>query len=107
MTKTKTTSRSQIAEDKIPKDVEDEKMRTVILHILTIYPIISPTMLQMGIGNSISPAKWRPSLEALIRAGDVKRWSDTELAPSGRHNNYTKLSLTEEFLQRLQKRNKA
>jgi len=92
-----------IAEENIPKDADDDKLRAIILHILTIYPIISPTMLQMGIGNSISPAKWRPSLEALIRIGDVKRWSDTELAPSGRHNNYTKLSLTEAYLQRLQK----
>jgi hypothetical protein len=92
---------SSIAEDRIPKDEHDDKLREIIIHVLSMYPIISPTMLQMGIGNSISPSKWRPSLEALIRVGTIKRWSDTALAPSGRHNNYTKLSLTEAYLQRL------
>ena len=94
-------TKAQIAEDQIPKDENDNKLREIIIHVLSVYPIISPTMLQMGIGNSISPSKWRPSLEALIRADIVKRWADTELAPSGRHNNYTKLSLTEAYLQRL------
>lgn len=92
---------TQYREDVIPKDSDDERIRATILHILSIYPIISPTMLQMGIGNSVSPAKWRPSLEALIRAGAVRRWSETELAPSGRHNNYTKLSLTDSYKKKL------
>ena len=64
-----------------------------ILHILQIYPIISPTMLQSGLGPQTKPAVWRPVLRRLIDEGKVKEDQESLQTPSERYNNYTKLSL--------------
>ena len=64
-----------------------------ICHILTIYPGISPTMLQVGIGPSISSAIWKPILQEMEDRGEVIRAYHNAQAPSRRYNNYVKLSL--------------
>ena len=64
-----------------------------ILHILGIYPIISPTMLQAGLGPSMKPALWRPVLLSLIANGKVIEDHESLLTPTERSNTYTKLSL--------------
>lgn len=82
-----------IEPDKIPVDDEDKEIREKIVHVLSIYPIISPTMLQAGLGPTLAPAKWRPSLEVMIANGTVKRNTVTVKSPTGRHNSYSKLRL--------------
>ncbi len=64
-----------------------------IIHLLGIYPIISPTMLQVGLGPHCKPAIWRPALQALVDIGDVVEGTDTKLNPAGRHNTYNLLYL--------------
>lgn len=65
-----------------------------IVHILTIYPIISPSMLQTSLGPKTRAAEWKPVLERLIDQGIVKRESHfCERTPTERQNSYTKLSL--------------
>lgn len=70
-----------------------EEIRVKILHILSIYPVISPTMLQSGLGASWRPIFWRPVLEALIKEGKVEEVKDSMMTPTDRYNTYTKLSL--------------
>ena len=72
------------------KSVEQE-IEDKILHILTIYPVISPTMLQGGIGPYLKPVVWRPILERLKAAGKVIEESESLETPGGRYNTYTKL----------------
>lgn len=42
-----------------------------ILHTLSVYPGISPTMLQAGMGPQFKPAVWRPILEDLRHKGYI------------------------------------
>ncbi len=66
---------------------------TKILHILSIYPIISPTMLQGGLGPYMKPAQWRPVLADLITKGKVVETQESMMTPNERYNTYNKLSL--------------
>jgi hypothetical protein len=82
-----------------PKGTEEEQgiteqeVETKILHVLAIYPIISPTMLQGGLGPYMKPATWRPVLNRLIAEGKVEEHQESILSPSNRYNTYSKLSL--------------
>lgn len=69
------------------------EIRDKILHLLKIYPIISPTMLQGGLGPQIKPVDWRPVLAMLIEQDDVLETTISTKTPFGRFNTYTKLSL--------------
>ena len=75
------------------KEQTPEDVRAKILHLLGIYPVISHTMLQSGLGPYTKPALWRPVLQELIDEGEVLETQDTIDTPSGRYNTYTKLSL--------------
>ena len=70
-----------------------EEIETKILHLLRIYPIISPTMLQGGLGPAMRPEKWRPVLTNLIAQGKVIEEQKSMQTPSERYNTYSKLSL--------------
>jgi hypothetical protein len=70
-----------------------EEIETKILHLLRIYPIISPTMLQSGLGPSTRPSQWRPVLIDLIAQGKVIEEQESMQTPSERYNTYSKLSL--------------
>lgn len=74
-------------------DVSPEEIRTKILHLLRIYPIISPTMLQGGLGPAMKPVLWRPVLDELLKEGAVIQEQESMLTPTERYNTYTKLSL--------------
>ena len=63
-----------------------------IVHVLKHYPVISPSMLQTGLGN-IKPKDWRPVLEDLIRQGTVHRDMQVDLSPSGQDRHYIKIYL--------------
>ena len=75
------------------KDTTNGEIETRILHLLRIYPVISPTMLQSGLGPSTKPAQWRPVLVDLIANGKVLEQQESMQTPSERYNTYTKLSL--------------
>lgn len=64
-----------------------------IIHLLGIYPIISPSMLQVGLGPQIPPRIWRPVLEMLIVEGKVSRSEIVMPTPFQQHRSYTKLAL--------------
>jgi len=70
------------------------KIRQKIKHILQIYPIISPTMLQSGLGPQIAASVWRPILEEMILDKTLKRESVALQSPAGRNITYVQLSIT-------------
>ncbi len=74
-------------------ELTPEMIETKIVHLLGIYPIISPTMLQSGLGPSTKPAQWRPVLQKLITEGKVIEEQKSMQTPSDRYNTYSKLSL--------------
>jgi len=75
------------------KEQTPEEIRAKIIHILGIYPLISPTMLQSGLGPYTKPALWRPVLAQLIEEGVIKETQESLQTPSERYNTYSKLSL--------------
>ena len=97
----KTKSKKEVVHEELPVVLGDfapvpptpEELRVKILHLLTIYPIISPTMLQGGLGPAKKPALWRPVLEQLKAEGLVVETQESMLTPTDRYNTYTKLSL--------------
>lgn len=72
---------------------EARKIGEKIVHILSIYPVLSPSMLQAGLGPQIAAKQWRPMLEILIENNTIKQESVTLESPSGRTITYTQLSL--------------
>lgn len=75
------------------ESIADGLMRSKILHILSIYPFLSQSMLQVGIGTSMSPAIWKPVLESMLQSGEVVRLQVQATSPSERAQNYTVLHL--------------
>ena len=76
-----------------PEVRTDEWIEERIIHVLKVYPVISPTMLQVGIGPSLQPKHWKPVLERLIEREVILRETEAAKTPQGRCNNYIKLSL--------------
>lgn len=74
-------------------DVSQEEIKAKILHLLRIYPIISPTMLQGGLGPAMKPALWRPVFEQMLKDGEIIQEQESMLTPTERYNTYTKLRL--------------
>lgn len=83
---------TEVVEDELLSD-ELEDIASRITHLLGIYPGISPTMLQAGLGPQTKATAWRPVLEDMIDNGIVKKQVQAATTPKGRHNDYTKLFL--------------
>jgi hypothetical protein len=79
--------------DKFDASIDPKPIMDRIVHILTIYPVISPGMLQTALGFSCPAYVWRPILQQLIQDGRVVISADEHQHPIGRAFKYTKLSL--------------
>lgn len=77
----------------VDTEVQEQEVEAKILHLLAIYPVISPTMLQSGLGPYTKPAVWRPVLQRLIEEKKVVETQESLQTPSDRYNTYNKLSL--------------
>lgn len=77
----------------------DEYIRKQIVHVLTQYPGISSTMLQVGIGTSIPSKLWRPIYDAMIKAHQVIEIRDTVQMPSGRFQSLKHIRLSPSMTQ--------
>lgn len=75
------------------KYAEQQGIKEQILHVLKVYPGISPSMLQVGIGSHVKPAKWKPILAKLVDAKTVVRIERAFQTPSNNHRTYVKLVL--------------
>lgn len=68
-------------------------VRQRIIHVLRIYPKISMSMLQVGIGTAITPKFWRPVLADMEKEGTVSVNTVSSVTPSGRDQSYRIVSL--------------
>jgi len=74
--------------------MKDQGIRAKILHVLEIYPVLSPSMLQVGLGPQVKPSQWRPILDILLAEGLVRRSDIFTPTPFGQHRAYTCISRT-------------
>lgn len=78
--------------DNVSKDTKF--WRDKIIHVLSIYPRISPAMLQMGIGASSPARMWKPVLEQLKQEKIVTESVVNRSNHEGRAYSYRILHLT-------------
>lgn len=71
----------------------EDWIRERISHALSIYPKLSPSMLQVGIGTALAPKIWKPVLETMIKEGVVIKEELSAKTPGNRDLEYTILSL--------------
>lgn len=76
-----------------PQSYDKDALRDKIAHILSIYPILSPSMLQIGLGPNVPPRVWKPILRGMIDQGVVLKEEAIVETPLGQHRPYTKLQL--------------
>jgi len=69
-----------------------------IVHVLGIYPIVSPSMLSIGLGTALKTTEWRSALENLVEHGIVKRDFEVHLSPKGQDRTYTKIYLAKSYI---------
>lgn len=75
---------------------DEPSIRARIIHVLSLYPRLNHTMLQVGLGTSFPPRYWRPVLIKMIQEKVIKQEEEMRTGPTGRYNMYTFLSLAEE-----------
>jgi hypothetical protein len=71
------------------------QLRSKIIHVLSVYPQLSPSMLQVGLGTSLPPNIWKPHLDELIEEGVILRTQRVVESPIGRAQNYVILELAQ------------
>lgn len=69
------------------------EVRKRIEFVLDMYPKLSYTMLQVGLGTGYKPLYWRPVLQEMIADGSVRQWEEMRVGPTGRYNVYTFIAL--------------
>jgi hypothetical protein len=74
---------------------QDEFIRNKILHILSIYPKVSPGMIQVTLGAGVPARWWKAVLENMIEDGTLSRDSQFATGPGGRERNYIVIHKTE------------
>lgn len=86
----------------VQQSVQDEvngqvitTVQSKILYVLGLYPKLSRSMLQTGIGPAISPVIWGPVLDDMIGRRLVQEVTVNVKGASGRANSPKILSLTE------------
>ncbi len=82
-----------MSEDNDFVSITDELIKDKIVHVLTVYPNISRSMLQVGIGPAISPKMWHPILQLLKNEGRVVENEEEAKGPTGRDQTYKHLKL--------------
>lgn len=76
----------------------DAQIKEKIIHVLKIYPRISPSMLQCGVGSNMPSHIWKPVLDNLIDRKIVVSESISMAGVTGRQQSYTILSLNPETI---------
>lgn len=75
--------------------IDEDTIKARIIHLLKIYPQISPSMMQIGLGGHFPAAKWKPILYDLIKRKIVVEEFKTDLSVAGRNQTYAILSLNQ------------
>lgn len=75
-------------------DLNEQIMREKITHVLTTYPLLSNSMLQVGVGASLEPRMWKPVLAKMIRMREITQENYSNMTPNGRAVTSIRLYLT-------------
>jgi hypothetical protein len=78
-------------EDFVP--VTEALIAAKIINTLMIYPFLSNSMLQVGIGTAISPKMWRPVLDKFLKDGIIVETKRTVRSPLHRDLEHKILQL--------------
>ena len=89
---------SNLTADEADGDLTRSIIREKIAHVLTIFPIISRTMLNVGIGTAIPPALWKPVLQGMIDEGIVLVDTIQCETPNGYHRAFNRVLLADKSL---------
>lgn len=74
-------------------DAAEKIIQDKIMHTLSIYPKLSMSMLQVGIGTALTPKLWHPVFERLLKEGKITKQEITAHTPTtGREQVYTIVS---------------
>ena len=57
--------------DQTLQGVQDDFVRERIIALLTVYPILSPSMIQIGLGSSLPTFVWRPVFDRMLISGEL------------------------------------
>lgn len=76
-------------------ELTQDFVREKIRHVLLIYPKLSMSMLQVGIGTGVPPRFWHPILEQMKKEGLVIVETRSLAAPNGRDQIYKIVQLTQ------------
>lgn len=79
----------EVEEKVTTADAGAEMLRSRIVHVLTVFPFLSQSMINVGIGTSIPSKLWQPILEDLIAEGTVQKTAINAQSPSDRSQTYT------------------
>lgn len=77
--------------------ITEDTIRNKIVHVLTVYPKVSKSMLQVGIGTAVSPKIWHVVLDHLISEGRVQQEQLSLTGPTGREQTYTIIQLNPNY----------
>lgn len=70
-------------------DAGAELIKARILHVLSVFPFLSQSMINVGIGTSIPSKLWQPVLEELLADGSITKTAINAQSPSDRSQTYT------------------
>lgn len=68
----------------LQEDSPEQAIANKIMFVLSHFPIVSPSMLQISLGSGIPTAVWHPVLERLIALKQVYRYTKLVTSPKGR-----------------------
>jgi hypothetical protein len=69
------------------------EIRQRLIQLLEIYPKLSPSMIQTGLGPGRDPRLWRSILQELIKEGKITATQHAVTTPKGRSQVITLLAL--------------
>lgn len=73
----------------------NEFIRIKIAYLLKVYPAVSWSMLQCGLGPGFPTSLWKPVARQMINEGELTERELTETSPVGRSQTHKIVSLTD------------
>lgn len=73
---------------------DSASIRERILHLLDIYIVVTPTMIQGSLGSGIKPSVWKEEMHRLCDEGlIIQDQTPSVISPAGRYQTYKRLYL--------------
>lgn len=72
-----------------------ERIQEQLTHLLRVYPVLSPTLIQALLGTKVRPHVWKPVMEQMIEGGTLVRQIAVSKNAWGQLHNYTCIKLND------------